>query len=132
MINLLVDIVLWQTIGSHRSFFWARASIAAAAVRSREKKWRKLSKTLLSGSVWVRGKGFALQKDADPIFFIIVPVLGALFIQCPFSVFKETDNLWRLLKVPTGEQEGTTRWMCHFQTNQFTFLLVCWCFGQSR
>lgn len=31
-------------------------------------------------------------------FFMILPVLGTLFVKCPFSVFKEIVNLWRYLK----------------------------------
>lgn len=65
---------------------------ASALLQYRKKKWRKLSKTLLSDLTWVQAKGFRLQKDVEPRFFVILPVLGILFLQCPFSVFKEINS----------------------------------------
>lgn len=34
----------------------------------------------LSDLAWVQAKGFTLQKDVDPWFFFILPVLGTLFV----------------------------------------------------
>lgn len=114
MTVLHMGIILWQ----------ATKQCPLLLLWYREKKWRKLYKTSLSDLAWVpESKRFTLPKDAETRGFF--HDTSTLFAQYPFSVFKEIVNLQRLPKGCTAEQEGTTGWICDFQTNQFTFLYGC-------
>lgn len=66
MIDLWMDIILWQIIGV---FSEQGLPLLLLLLRHREKKWRKLSKTLFSNLAWVQGTGFTLQKNVEPGFF---------------------------------------------------------------
>lgn len=70
MIDLWMDIILWETVGGRRSFSEQGLRWLLLLLRYREKKRRKLSKTLLSDLAWAQAKGFTLQKDTEPrVFF---------------------------------------------------------------
>lgn len=63
MLDLQMDIILWQTTGAHRSCSEQGLQLLM------EKEWRKLSRTLLSDLAWVRARGFTLQEDVEPSVF---------------------------------------------------------------
>lgn len=110
MIDLQMDIIQWQTIGPHRTF--SEQGLQLLLLQYREKKQRKLPKTLLSDLAWVQGKIFTLQKGVDPRVFSLKFQCWALYLYNVLLVFsrkqltygdylKQTEHCRRVL-LPGG------------------------------